>query len=909
MLPLALIASLSLTEVRSMLLQQGDQRLAATAKTYGMAVFERLLVAGDMGIAAALHPGVSQDARVARTFEALSIVDRGRVTALIGQKLSPEIPPAAKEMLDAGKPAVIIAGHARAPRVLLIQEMPGRENAFVVGEVKREYLWGPADELPAMTDFCVYEEETWLWLYCSAPMDTSTVEALSTPFASTLGAQTWIRDGERFRARAWTQFMRATFGTRDWIVVATQPEAHQLARAIQFSRQYVPVIGLALLLAIWFTIRQSRNIVAPVEQLAEQARAIERQEFDNRLHLKREDELGELGGAFDRMAERLGRQFASLTTLSEIDRLILAGSHTSEVIRVVLERLRNATSADSVTLTLFEEENANQARTYYSPPEAPGSFSMDRHDVAPEDRALLGHALAKRWFALDAGDAALPAWLDKARAAGMTGAYVEPVLWRDVARGALVFGYRGATGVTEDDRQQARELAGRVAVAVSSAQRDEQLYMQAHFDPLTGLANRLLIKDRIDREIARGERGGTGFAVLVIDLDHFKTVNDSFGHTMGDSVLREAGRRISGCIRNTDSAARLGGDEFAVMLTGLANPQEGWLIAETIVAALSREFALGDQHCFLSASAGIASFPGDGATSEELLKSADTAMYRAKASGRAQAVFFEARMNQETLARVTLDRDVRLAVERGELVMHYQPQIDLATGAIRGAEALVRWHHATEGLISPLRFIPLAEESGFIEQLGQWTLRETCTQIRRWRDEGIVIDHVAVNVSPRQFRRRLVDHVRSCVADSGIAPSALEIEITEGLLLDAAEAVETMLRELASMGHAIALDDFGTGFSSMAYLKRYPVSTIKIDRVFVEGLGRGPDSEAIVAAIIAMSHALGKKVVAEGVETAEQLAILRKLRCDEVQGFLFSPAVPASRFAELVRAGLPVPVQ
>jgi len=374
---------------------------------------------------------------------------------------------------------------------------------------------------------------------------------------------------------------------------------------------------------------------------------------------------------------------------------------------------------------------------------------------------------------------------------------------------------------------------------------------------------------------------------------------------MGDSVLREAGQRIVACIRRTDTISRLGGDEFAVMLTGLGNPQEAWLLAETIVTALSREFALGDRHCFLSASVGIASFPGDGTSAEELLKSADTAMYRAKAGGRAQAVYFEARMNEETLARVTLDRDVRLAVERGELVMHYQPQIDLATGAIRGAEGLVRWHHATEGLISPLRFIPLAEESGFIEQLGQWTLRETCSQIRAWRDAGIAIEQVAVNVSPRQFRRRFVNHVSSCVADAGIEPSALEIEITEGLLLDAGDTVEAMLRELAAMGHPIALDDFGTGFSSMAYLKRYPVSTIKIDRVFVEGLGQGPDSQAIVAAIIAMSHALGKRVIAEGVETAEQLAILRALGCDEVQGFLFSPAVPAGEFGELVRRGAP----
>jgi len=899
-LPLALIAWLSLTQVNQLLLQQGEQRLAATAKTYGMATFERLLVAGDIAVAAAFHPGMPADARVARTFEALTLIDGAKSVSLTGPVLAPAISPESRERLEAGKPVVLIVGEARAPRVLLAQALPPPSTAIVVGELKGEHLWGPADELPAMTDFCVYQEGTWLWLYCSTPMDSSMVEALNKPFASTLGAETWSRNGERFRARAWTQFMRAAFGTPDWMVIASQPEAYQLSRAVEFSRLYVPVIALALLLAVWFTVRQTRNIVVPVERLAQRARAIESQDFETRLDLEREDELGELAGAFDRMAQRLGRQFASLTTLAEMDRLILSGAQTAEVIRVVLERLRSATSADFVTLTLFEEDNPNQARTYFSPPEAPGSFSMDRHAVAAEDRVLLGHALAKRWHVL-ADEDSLPAWLEKARDAGMGGVYVEPILWRESACGALVFGYRHGSGVSDEDRRQAQELADRVAVAVSSAQRDEQLYMQAHFDPLTGLPNRLLFKDRVDREIARSERLKMGFAILVVDLDHFKTVNDSFGHTMGDNVLREAARRVSGCIRATDTVSRFGGDEFAVMLTALNHPQEAFLLAETIVAALSREFTLGGEHCFLSASAGISAYPGDGTTAEELLKSADTAMYRAKASGRAQVVYFEPRMNEEALARVTLDRDVRAAFDRGELVMHYQPQVDIKTGAIRGAEALIRWQHPTEGMIGPLRFIRHAEESGFIESLGQWTLRETCRQIRAWRDQGIEIERIAVNVSPRQFRRRLVENITACVAEAGIAPQWLEIEITEGLLLDASESVEGMLRELSAMGHDIALDDFGTGFSSMAYLKRYPVSTIKIDRVFIEGLGRSADSEAIVAAMIAMSHALGKTVVAEGVETSAQLALLRAFGCDEFQGFLFSPAVPAARFAELAR--------
>ena len=448
-------------------------------------------------------------------------------------------------------------------------------------------------------------------------------------------------------------------------------------------------------------------------------------------------------------------------------------------------------------------------------------------------------------------------------------------------------------------------MADRVAVAVSSAWRDDQLYDQAHFDPLTGLPNRLLFNDRLEREIARSQREGLTFALLFIDLDHFKNVNDSLGHTAGDEVLGEAARRIAQCVRESDSVSRLGGDEFTVLLTRLNRPQEAWLVAESMVAALSREFSLGEQQCYLSASIGIASYPADAQTSEGLLRSADTAMYRAKASGRSQAVFFEEKMNAEAVARVTLDRDLRAAIERGELVMHYQPQFDLATGAIHSAEALVRWNHPSRGLISPARFIPLAEESGFIEHLGRWT----SSGRRLHADEGVAGERRArSSAAPRasghrrQFRKRgIVDLIRHCVEAVQLPASCLELEITEGLLLDRGAGAEGMLGELAAMGHRIALDDFGTGFSSMSYLTRFPVHTIKIDRVFVEGLARGADSEAIVAAMIAMSHALGKKVIAEGVETAEQLAILRRLRCDEIQGFFISHALPPRELAELVR--------
>ena len=389
--------------------------------------------------------------------------------------------------------------------------------------------------------------------------------------------------------------------------------------------------------------------------------------------------------------------------------------------------------------------------------------------------------------------------------------------------------------------------------------------------------------------------------MLFIDLDNFKSVNDSLGHTAGDEVLREAARRISDCVRESDTVARLGGDEFTVLLTSIHRSQGASHVADHVVRRLSTEFTTGGHQAYLSASIGIASYPGDGQSAEELLRNADTAMYRAKGAGRATVVYFEDRMNAEVLAHQRLDNDLRQAIERGELELHYQPIFDLGTGEICSAEALLRWNHPVNGLIPPARFIPVAEETGVIEQIGRFVVAQACRQVEAWQRAGLALERVAINVSPRQFRKPgLVDFVSKCIVATGIAPSMLELEITEGMLVERGQAADDVLSALAALGVGIALDDFGTGFSSMAYLTRFPVDTIKIDRVFVQELGTGRDSEAIVAAIIAMSRALGKRVVAEGAETADQLATLRRLGCERVQGFIFSEALPAAQFEDFV---------
>ncbi len=900
--PFALIAALSYVQVRQLHLNNGQQRLAAASKRYGMAVYERLLSAAEIAHNAAEFPDARwRGQRLAGPrFRALGFVDAGgRTRPLLGTTEAPAIDAGARERLAQGKPLVWITPGKDAARILLLlpAAVPG---TVLVGEVDPEYLWGESDQVPAAMDVCVIAETLHSVLHCSAPMPEKVLSDIrNSPSEYAFRSFEWSAEGKTQRSVVWAEFMGGEFATGDWLFVVSQPESDQLSFASELEQLFVPVAVLALLVAALLSLRQIRSILVPVEQLAGGARRVAMRDFTARVDVRSDDEFGELARAFNTMSERLGHQFAVLAALGEIDRMILSTPDTEQVIRLVVERVGGAFSADCASVTLLDHDNPDLARTYFRATQIGKEISMTRQQLSPGDRRALQASPEGDWTPLTGPE---QVYLRPVRDLGMSIAYVQSIVWRNAVCGVLALGYKLAPVIDHEERKQISDFADRVAVAISSAWRDEQLYQQAHYDALTGLPNRLLLKDRVNREVARCERAGGIFALLFIDLDHFKNANDTLGHSFGDRVLKETADRILRCVRASDTVSRLGGDEFVVILSQPQRPQDASTVGEYIVRELSEAFLIDDQSCFLSASIGIASFPRDGASAETLIRNADTAMYRAKAGGRAQVVNFEEAMNAKTVERVSLDRELRRAIERGELELHYQPQFNLATGGIEGAEALLRWRHPVFGMVPPVQFIPIAEEFGYVEHIGEWIFREACTQLKAWQAQGLSVKRLAINVAARQFRTdKLVSIVRECASLAGVPPSLLEVEITESVLIDPRGVAERVLRELAEMGVEVSLDDFGTGFSSMAYLKRFPVHKIKIDRAFVEGLGRDKDSQAIVASIIAMTRALGKIVVAEGVETAEQLAILRKLRCDQAQGFHFSYPLSAAQFAEFLK--------
>ena len=435
---------------------------------------------------------------------------------------------------------------------------------------------------------------------------------------------------------------------------------------------------------------------------------------------------------------------------------------------------------------------------------------------------------------------------------------------------------------------------------------EERLHRLAYYDALTELPNRILFNDRLNQAMARADRSKQMVAVMLLDLDRFKIINDTLGHMAGDTLLIDVAQRIGDCMRESDTVARLGGDEFIVVLPDMDNINYASLVAQKIIDVLTQPFTLEGQEVFITASIGISFYPSSGDNAEILVKKADIAMYQAKEQGRNNYQFHRSSASDKTSALFALEHSLRRALERNELSLHYQPQIDIETGCITGMEALLRWQHPERGMILPNEFIPLAEETGLIIPIGEWVLRSACAQNKEWQDSGLPPVRIAVNISVRQLKQKnLVAKITETLAETGLDPQWLELELTESMIMQNAEDSVQQLNGIKSLGIGLAIDDFGTGYSSLSYLKRFPIGRVKIDQSFVQGMCNNLDDAAISRAIIALANSLNLKVTAEGVETQDQLSFLREHQCCDAQGFLFSHPVPADAMTRMLQQTIP----
>jgi diguanylate cyclase (GGDEF)-like protein len=673
----------------------------------------------------------------------------------------------------------------------------------------------------------------------------------------------------------------------------------------------MPVLVLAAAFVMALGAWQTRRIVDPLHRLLAGTQRIMAHDFSSQIPANGRDEIAQLSRAFNEITRSLGMNFATLHVLSQIDRTILNRLDIGEVAKSALSCVRYITSARVVILGLYETGTTETMRIYAlrrdGLPKIRAKFPLSEElqrripnsaaAVWTEEPPLPEHALLR----LIDEDGARKFWVQK------------------IARGrrewgVLMLGHSSQLSLTTDQLTLLSGVHERLEVALSSFERDRKLQTMAHADPLTGLPNRASMLTLLAQELANAQRDGTSVGILFLDLDRFKRANDTLGHAAGDALLRQAAVRITENLRAGDTVARPGGDEFTVLLGDLGSARDAGTVARQLIKALSRPFEVEGHTIYVGASVGIAIYPQDGTTGADLLKKADSAMYRAKEKGRNRFVYYEESMNVEAQRRAALDRELRQAFDRNELLLHYQPQIDVRTGMVCAAEALVRWQHPQRGLLLPPSFIPFAEESGLIDAIGTWVLKQACVQHQRWRRQGVPIARIAVNVSNRQLlRSNFLRTVHYLMELAKMPPGTLEIEVTESMFVDGGQAGIEVLHALAAAGVRVAIDDFGTGYSSFGYLKRLPAGILKLDRSFLESAPADSDAATIVTAMINMAHTLRKEVVAEGVEREDQYRFLEKLGCDKVQGYFFAEALTAdevARFAsERAQAGGRSPAQ
>jgi diguanylate cyclase (GGDEF)-like protein len=948
--PMALLAVLSWRHMTRHLERQSQERLHQANRALGRAVFERLLLLEatlkNIPPTAILQLAARPVAPVAAGGSAEPSGDgRGTVATRVADPEVTRAVTAGLDLLarsrfialrfdsDGGDPIPVLGRLAALPRlsigdsayvregrtlvltqhgdtgsarVFLLRRMDRHEARGVfVGEVSPQYLWGTREQgMPTATARLAVVDDSGHVLFGPPPPTSVFAPAAEHDEDPLDPAVSSTRVEPAVVASLWPVGLADVFGSPDWTIVLSEDKRAVLAPMTDFATTFAAVVAACVLVVLLLSASQIRQSLMPLEELQEGTRRIALRDFESRVSVTSGDEFAELGESFNAMATRLGKQFKALATAADIDRAVLSATDAASIVRAVLARIGDVYPCAGAGVILPPNDRATPGIGWvqaYTDGVAPGAR---RVELAPGDARQMSDL--PELLELGPEDR-LPGYLRPLAELGLESFVVLPLASQQQLAGVLALGTAPGAPRSGDDLLQARRLADQVAVALSNARMLDQVRTLAYYDSLTGLRNRASYKERLAQALAAAQRDRRHVAAFFIDLDGFGRINDSLGHDLGDELLRQVAGRIRTCCHADDDrqtsgraeVARMGGDEFTVLLPALGGHEEAVAAARRILTTFAPHFRLGTHDVFVTPSIGIAVSPEDGEDVETLLAHADTAMYEAKNQGGNGYQLYSRSMNSTALQRLTLENDLRRAVERDELVLHYQPIVDAESGAIVGAEALVRWHHPSLGLLMPGEFIAIAEENGVIVSVGDWVLRTACMQNRAWQRAGLPPIRVVVNLSSRQLRQgTLTETVRAALEASELEARWLGLELTESMLMERQHEGAAALQALRAMGLRLSIDDFGTGYSSLAYLKHFPVDTLKIDRCFVRDLTKVPDDAAITSAIIAMAHALDLRVVAEGVETEEHLTFLRTQGCDEVQGHLLGRPVPADRFAE-----------
>ena len=889
LVPAAGLAMISYKEVSDMLIDMNYRRLQQDAKSLGMGLIQRLMWREE-----ALLRHQAADAR--STLQALED-NHGEFTAVA--ILGPEA-------LVTLKPTQL--GHLMRNKVLLETTPKGEAtmttalagtSRYVQAQLETTSLW--ADEF-AGGNYCLLLP-VGTPLFCSPGMPVPPAENWmnSSSESRNSGVFAWQVGGEKHLGAYWRIPLQASLAHDGFIIVVSETRKEVLAMLDDFRKVFPAFALLAMGLAAWLAIGQIRRQMRPLEQLEKHTRLLAQGNFAGRIEMQGDDEFARVAGAFNRMSANLDHKFHLLQALGELDRTILSASEMDTVVRLLLQHVPHAIACDGAGVLRFEGDDTILLWASESEPVTPESV----HLVCQEAAGFPENTDAEIYFKLDLASSEARSLQYFARR-GMSHALVFPARVGRRLDSALVLTFRQMPTEIEDIVQAGRSLADRLAATAFSIAWEVKLYRQAHYDGLTDLPNRTLLRDRVEQALMRAERENLSVALMLIDLDKFKDINDSLGHSAGDALLLACAGQLKKIARHTDTVARLGGDEFVVLITDLPRAGAAAIvdrIASELGTAMAQPITLGGRQISSTASIGIALYPDNGEEIEELLKNADAAMYESKRELHGGYRFYSDEMNLEIKVRFEMMQDLRKAMDNDEFFLVYQPKIDAATGRVVGAEALIRWASPRLGLVSPAHFIPMIDDIGLGNRLGQWVIETACAQMQAWDATGLPPLTVSVNASPAQFRsEELITQVRAALADNHLAPSRLELEILESMAVGDAGGINDYLDELRGMGVGIALDDFGTGYSSLVYLTRLPANVLKIDRGFITDVLQDTRKQAIVERIVSLAKVLDYTVIAEGVEEEAQAALLGAMGCDQFQGYFFSKPLKPDDFLAFVQA-------
>ena len=774
----------------------------------------------------------------------------------------------------------------RSASVNFILRQAMNDSVFIA-EVNPAFLWGETSDYPSDLSICAYQldNKAKTKLFCSSEYSKDN-QVKPSPLNNA----------------AWELFLAGEFHDKSWLFETKRlsPISQTHLKELIGSKAYIGVALLSLLVIALLSLIQIRKTMVPLEQLIKGTKRIAQGDFTS-VNVAGHSEFSELATAFNGMSAYIKRQLETLQSFSSIDSQIISKNDIEQVIQLVISRMQTIAPDSIIMIAHLEEQSVDEVDC---------SCTVAGHDALTTIRLSLTPSEIEGISRHQQGQvkqASITSDLPHERVMAELAAndiWVYPIFWQGEICAFISVGSKTTLDDNSPNWPEFRDLASRIGIAIATNEREQKLLLEAQYDNLTGLPNRILLQDRLKLAMEYSERTGKAMWVVFIDLDRFKVVNDSMGHTIGDTLLKELGNRLLAETRDTDTVARFGGDEFVIVLSGDAGENIQLSVLNRIMDTIAKPITLNEHELINSCSIGIAVYPNDGNNAETLIKNADIAMYRAKDLGRNNYQFFTQDLNDKAAERMQMISLLRKAIAHGEFTLHYQPKIDVQSNIIVGLEALLRWNNHTLGNVPPNKFIPVAEEAGLIIEIGEWVLKTACKQMVTWQQSGINEILMSVNVSARQFQDdNFIEKIKLTLLKVGLKANNLELELTENILMDDSEKTINTLNSIKSLGIQLSVDDFGTGYSNLSYLHTLPVDTLKIDKAFIDAITPNTEKAPIDDTIIHFAKNLDLKVVAEGVETIEQVHYLKKQDCDQIQGYIYSKPLTADAATTLLASG------